>query len=191
MIGARFSIHPMTDGYIPIILGAVRELQELPLETEAADVSTFVHGEENKLFEGLHAAFARAIACPEHIAINLMLSRGCPGEPGEDVCDPEASTSEPATTLANPSSLPPVSCQFSLYPLGSSGYMDAIYEEIAQAGRANGLEVTPEHLCTRLEGTLSAVLGQLRTAFDRAADVTPHVVIHANLSVNSPTPKSS
>lgn len=188
MIGARFSIHPMTDRFVPIILGAVRELDEFPLEREGGDISTFVHGEENMLFDGLYATFATAISCPEHTVVNLTLSRGCPGEPGEDVCDPVASRGQEAKVLEGAAQpLPRVACQFSLYPMGSNGYMDAIYDEITAAGKENGLEVTPEHLCTRLDGSLDAVLGQLRTAFDRAAEVTDHVVIHAILSVNSPT----
>lgn len=188
MIGARFSLHPMTDAFEPIILGAVAGLDEAPLRRESDDVSTYVSGEENALFGALRSTFAEACrrADQHHLAINLTLSRGCPGEPGEDVCDPTATDNANGPAGAQGSdALPRVACQFSLYPMGTDGYMNAIYEEIAKGGE--GVEVTPQHLCTRLEGRLDAVLAQLRNAFDRAADVTPHVVIHANLSVNSPT----
>lgn len=187
MIGARFSLYPMTDAYVPCILEALKTLDGTALEHETDDVSTFLSGEENLLFETLTTTFQELIASGEHVAVSLLLSRGCPGEPGEDLCDPVATPSQAEALLDAHDTGPDVACQFSLYPLGVGGYMDAIYAEITEAGRAAGLEVTPQHLCTRLYGPLTAVMGQLRRAFDRTAEVTPHVVIHATLSANSPS----
>lgn len=187
MIGARFSLYPMTDAYVPHIVGVLKHLGDVGLERETDDVSTFLSGEENLLFETLTFMFRELVVSGEHVAVNLLLSRGCPGEPGEDVCDPVPTASQTALALNTPGGDPEVACQFSLYPLGVSSYMDAIYAEITAAAKAAGLEVTPQHFCTRLGGSLSVVMAQLRTAFDRAAEVTPHVVIHATLSANSPT----
>lgn len=187
MIGARFSLYPMTDAYVPRILEALKTLDGVPLERETDDVSTFISGEENLLFETLTATFGAVVASGEHAAVSLLLSRGCPGEPGEDLCDPVATTSQAEAPTAAQGTGPDIACQFSLYPLGVGGYMDAIYAEITEAGRAAGLEVTPQHLCTRLYGPLTVVMTQLRRAFDRTAEVTPHVVIHATLSANSPS----
>lgn len=189
MIGARFSLYPMTDAYVPRILEALKTLDGTALERETDDVSTFLSGEENLLFKTLTTTFQELIASGEHAAVSLLLSRGCPGEPGKDLCDPVATPSQAEALLDTQGTGPDVACQFSLYPLGVGGYMDAIYAEITEAGRAAGLEVTPQHLCTRLYGPLTAVMGQLRRAFDRTAEVTPHVVIHATLSANSPSPQ--
>lgn len=191
MIGARFSLYPMTDRFAPIILDAVEALDNAPLQREIDDVSTYVSGEENALFDALHATFSRAWdgVGKDHLVMSLTLSRGCPGEPGEDVCDPTAARSEPPAERQDESgSAAKVACQFSLYPMGTASYMDAIYGEIELGTET--VDVTPQHLCTRLEGPLAAVLGQLRTAFDRVAELTPHVVIHATLSVNSPTTRA-
>lgn len=189
MIGARFSLYPLTDAYVPHIMGVLKTLEDTALERETDDVSTFLSGEENLLFETLTTIFQEFVASGEHVAVSLLLSRGCPGEPGEDRCDPVATASQAEGLPDAYSTDPEIACQFSLYPLGVNGYMDAIYAEITEAGRAAGLVVTPQHLCTRLYGPLTAVMTQLRRAFDRAAVVTPHVVIHATLSANSPSPQ--
>lgn len=194
MIGARFSLYPMTNDFVPIILCAVEVLDAFPLERESDDISTFLSGEENTLFEALHATFAKASASlgQEHLVMSLTLSRGCPGEPGEDICDPVPAESQIVNAQRDgEGQQPQIACQFSLYPMGESGYMDAIYEEIEASTATDGVKTTPQHLCTRLEGSLAAVLGQLRETFDRVATLTPHVVIHATLSVNSPTVKST
>lgn len=189
MIGARFSLYAMSNGFVEQILGALGPLEGAALERETDDVSTYLSGEENALFGALTNVFGAFVGGEDHVAISLLLSRGCPGEPGADICDPVATASQTAAPFDGPGGQHPVACQFSLYPLGVSGYMDAIYAEIHAAAEAAGLTVTPQHFCTRLEGPLALVMGQLRTAFDRAAEASAHVVIHATLSANSPSPR--
>lgn len=186
MIGARFALYPITADFVPVILKALEAMSEFPLERQTDDVSTFLSGEEGVLFRALAAAFEQASAGGEHVVMSLTLSRGCPGEPGEDRCDP--TPAHAAAERPEPRALgPQVACQFSLYPLGLAGYMEVIYQQIAAAQRSDAVKAVPQHFCTRLEGPLAAVLGQLRAAFDQAAVHTPHVVIHATISANSPT----
>lgn len=187
MIGARFPLYPMTDAFVPRILGALEGLEGAPLERETDDVSTFLSGEENDLFGALERVFERAARPGEHVAMSLLLSRGCPGEPGEDLCDPAASPAQIPENRVSAEDAPTIACQFSLYPLGGNGYMQTIYAEIEAAQTEAGLTVTPQHLCTRLEGPLPRVFALLRRAFDKAAEGTPHVVIHATLSAHSPS----
>ena len=80
---------------------------------------------------------------------------------------------------------PRVSCLFALYPLGTEGHMDTIYEAIDRAKRDGHVTVTPVHFATRLEGRLTHVLRVMRAAFDQAD--AQHVVIHATISTGSPT----
>src|SRR5881628_2892256 len=51
--GARFSLYPMTERYIPIILEAVKGLHETGLEVETDDVSTFLGGDRSRVFDEL------------------------------------------------------------------------------------------------------------------------------------------
>lgn len=187
MIGARFSLYAMSDDFIDPILGSLGALEGTGLERDTDDVSTYVSGEENELFAALTTVFGVFIDRDEHVAIGLLLSRGCPGEPGADTCNPTITIDQQAKLLKVPGGQRQVACQFSLYPLGSHSYMDAIYTEIHAAAKAAGLKVTPQHFCTRLQGTLWQVMNQLCTAFDRAVEATPHVVIHATLAANSPS----
>jgi uncharacterized protein YqgV (UPF0045/DUF77 family) len=78
-----------------------------------------------------------------------------------------------------------VSCLFALYPLGTDGHMDTIYEAIDRAKRDGHVTVTPVHFATRVDGRLDDVLRVIRAAFDQAG--AQHVVVHATISSGSPT----
>src|SRR5438552_1530114 len=152
MIGVRFSLYPMRDDFVPLILSAVEGLDRLGVEVEIDDVSTCLLGEEPNLFEALRVAFGRAACTGAHVVLSASFSAGCPGEPEGDVCVPRAydgpsggeeGWSEEAYRMPEL-----VSAQFALYPLGVSGYMDAIYAEIDSARRAGVGKVVGRHLCT-------------------------------------------
>lgn len=81
-----------------------------------------------------------------------------------------------------------VVCQFALYPMGISHYMDVIYREV-EGARKSGVTTKSEHFCTRLEGELGEVFAALRRAFDGAERDAKHVVLVATLSKGSPTKK--
>ena len=51
--GARFSLYPMTDRYVPVILGAIDKLAASDLEVETDDVSTFIKGDRNAVWATL------------------------------------------------------------------------------------------------------------------------------------------
>ena len=97
--GARFSLYPMTDRFVPVILDALQALPEQGLEVETDDVSTFLGGHPDTVFGALEGAFARAAASGEHVVMSVLLSRGCPGE---EVCDPGAAGPAPAAPPAPP-----------------------------------------------------------------------------------------
>src|SRR5438128_700754 len=78
--GARFSLYPMTERYVPIILEAINGLQETGLEVETDDVSTFLGGDRNRVFAELARVFAAAARTGEHVVMTVLLSHGCPGE---------------------------------------------------------------------------------------------------------------
>ena len=82
-----------------------------------------------------------------------------------------------------------VSAQWSLYPLGSEGYMQLIYREIDRTKTA-GVFAKGAHFVSTLHGDLADVLGAIRTSFDAACADTGHVVAHATLSANSPSGRS-
>lgn len=81
----------------------------------------------------------------------------------------------------------PVACAWSLYPLGRTEYMEIIYREIAQTQLSSGLEASPSHYCSRLDGPASAIFAALRNAFEAVRKHVDHTVIHATLSKGSPS----
>lgn len=189
-IGCQFSLYPMTDRFVDVILGTVAELRDCPdLRVETDDLSTLIVGAPQALFLALERCFLTAAAAADHVVLNATFSRGCPGEPDDPICTPEAPAPR-AEALLDPATVPPagveVAAQFSLYPLGISHYMDVIYREI-EATKQAGTFDKGKNFCTRLEGDASRVFATLRAAFDRAATEAGHVVITATVSKGSPS----
>ena len=125
MIGVRFSLYPMRDDFVPLILNAVKDLDQLGVQVETDDVSTCLLGEEPSLFEALRVAFGRAACTGAHVVLSATFSAGCPGEPEGDVCVPRAydgPSGGEENWSAEAYRLPQaVAAQFALYPLGERG----------------------------------------------------------------------
>ncbi len=186
--GARFSLYPMTDRYVPVILDAIAGLRDTGLEVETDDVSTFIGGDRERVFGELERVFAAAARSGEHVVMTLLLSHGCPGE---TFCEATGEVQAPGS--ARPSERKSgvvVSAQWSLYPLGVPRYMDVIYREIARTKTA-GVFGRGAHFVSALHGDLANVLGAIRASFDAACADVGHVVAHATISANSPTGRST
>jgi len=186
--GARFSLYPMTDRYARVILDAIKGLRDTGLEVETDDVSTFIGGDRDRVFGELARVFAAAARTGEHVVMTVQLSHGCPGE---TYCDATGEVRVPAPAAAEgEKSGVAVSAQWSLYPLGSDGYMDVIYREIGRTKQA-GVFAKGAHFVSGLRGDLTDVVGAIRASFDAACADAGHVVAHATVSANSPTGRSS
>jgi uncharacterized protein YqgV (UPF0045/DUF77 family) len=74
--GARFSLYPMTDRFVPVILHAIQGLRESGLEVETDDVSTFLGGNQAAVLAALERAFGRAARSGEHVVMTALLSYG-------------------------------------------------------------------------------------------------------------------
>ncbi len=74
--GARFSLYPMTDRYVPVILHAIAGLDKTGLEVETDDVSTFLGGDQATVFAAQERAFTRAAQGGDHIVMTVLLSYG-------------------------------------------------------------------------------------------------------------------
>src|SRR5207245_11378102 len=137
-----------------------------------------------QVFAQLERIFASAARTGEHVAMTVLLSHGCPGE---TYCEATGQVRAPRTAAgATAKSGVTVGCQWSLYPLGTAGYMDVIYREIDRT-KKKGVFARGQHFVSALQGDLTDVLGALRESFDAACAEAGHVVAHATLSANSPT----
>ena len=89
--GAQFSIHAMSDNFVDVILGGVRALgspDDIRLETD--DISTLVVGTPQRVFEAMQSAYAESCRLGGHVVLQAHISRGCPGEPDDPLCRPQA-----------------------------------------------------------------------------------------------------
>jgi energy-coupling factor transport system substrate-specific component len=185
-VGMRVALHPMAEGFIDVILGALDEVDAGDLAVTTTDVSTLVMGPEPALARWLRdlvlAADRRADGA--HLVLNVLLSRGCPGAVR---CDPSAL---PALPAVDPVDRPPTglraAAHWALYPLGGEGHMAAI-ERAIDAAASPTLEVTPDRFVTRLDGDLAQVVGAAVDAWTAAGAVVPHVTSHLFLSIRSPS----
>jgi energy-coupling factor transport system substrate-specific component len=74
--GARFSLYPMTDRFVPVIMHAIQGLRETGLDVETDDVSTFIGGDMDLVFGTLEKTFARAASRGTHVVMTVLLSHG-------------------------------------------------------------------------------------------------------------------
>ncbi len=181
--GARFSLHPMTDAFVPVILGAIEGLSERGLEVESDDVSTYLGGDRDIVFSTLAECFARAARTGTHVVMTVLLSHGCPGE---EVCELPGLVPPGAARASLSRTGVLVSCQWSLYPLGDERYMALIEEAIAR-GKSDGVYATGRHFVSHLSGDLADVLSSVRRSFDATCERVGHVTAHLTVSANSPS----
>ncbi|HEX9269466.1 MAG TPA: YkoF family thiamine/hydroxymethylpyrimidine-binding protein [Candidatus Limnocylindria bacterium] len=185
--GARFSLYPMTDRYVPVILGAIDGLRDRGLEVQTDDVSTFLGGDRNVIWSELERVFAAAARTGEHVVMSVLVSHGCPGE---EICEIDPLTGTAEAAVDHPGTGVRVSGQWSLYPLGDPGYMDSIYRAI-DTTKSEDVFVAGRHFASHVAGDLGEVLQTLRRAFDAACGSTAHVAAHITLSANSPSTQST
>jgi len=186
-VGARFSLHPMTDGFADLILNALAETDDRGLEISTDDVSTHVRGPESDLLGYLVDVIGAVARTGVHTAAHVLLSRGCPGEVDCSVAGGTAHAPEQLPT--SPPAGVRAAAHWSLYPLDDgpdSDHMAGIYAAIDHA-RDLGVLTGSEHYATRLDGDLADVLAAVTGGWLLVGRDVRHVTSHVSLSLNSPT----
>jgi hypothetical protein len=199
-IGAQVSLYPMTSGFVDVILSGLEALaphrDRLRIETD--DVSTLMVGAPEPLFDAIRDLFAKAAKEPAHVTLHATISRGCPGEPDDELCRCETLAIGQSLQLAERAALAAaavkqapalgvgIDVQFSLYVLGQDRHMDEIYGCIDFL-KASGTFFRSKNFCTRLRGDAGAVFETVRQAFLRFGPVEGHVTIDLTASANSPS----
>ena len=184
--GCRFSLYPMTDKFVPVILDAIQELNRPGIKVETDDVSTCLIGVETNVFAALRDCLAKAAISGEHVVMSATFSKGCPGEGIVNLED----FAFPADTDLSPKagSELNVACQFSIYPLCNLDYMKIIYD-VVDITKDAGVYSGSVHFCTRLEGSIEKVFSALESAFKHTTERAGHTVMAVTLSCNSPSNK--
>lgn len=197
--GAQVSLYPMTDGFIDIILNSLKALDpwrdRLRIETD--DISTLIVGPPEVLFPALRDLYASAAATGVHVVLRATLSRGCPGEPDDPICQTGA-LANPTEPLAQrqaqaqsavadaPIKGQTADAQFSLYVMGAGDHMAEIMGCIGFL-KTSGSFDRSKNFCTRLTGDAGPVFATLQQAFCQFGPPNGHVTVDLTVSANSPS----
>ncbi len=191
-VGARVSLHPMTDQFEDIISGALDEVSATEaanrLQAQTGTISTLLRGREADLARYLVDLVAAATRrCHgTHLAALIQLSRGCPGEVScsgtGDAWVPGPLPEISATGVA-------AQAEWALYPLTGPGeraeHMEAITAAIDRA-RERGLVTDGGHFVTLLSGDLADIISLVTATWMQCGASVGHVVSHLSLAVNIP-----
>lgn len=197
--GAQISLYPMTDDFVGVIMSALGALdpyrERLRIETD--DISTLLVGTPDVVFAAMRDLFVAAAKSGEHCVLHATISRGCPGEPDDPICQtPELSgplapmdqrkAEALAAIAAAPLTEQVAAAQFSLYTLGIDRHMDEIYGCI-DVVKSSGTFEKSKNFCTKLRGDAGAVFATVGEAFLRFGPPAGHVTVDLTVSANSPS----
>ena len=182
--GVSFSVYPMSDQFVDIILAALKEVDTSKVWLKTDDVTTTVRGKIGHVFDVSKAIFLHAATTGKHVGYQATYSLGCPGDSAGDVFLAE---DEILMNVEHTKSIKQhIAAKFSLYPLGGGNYMDIIYEQIE--AMKEHVEVSPSHYSTRLQGEAIAIFDGLEKVFQATVEGgSNHTVMTVSISANSPS----
>ena len=182
--GCRFSLYPMTDDFVSIILGALEQTDTSAVWSQSDALSTVYRGRLPYVADAVQGLFVNAWKEGVHMALEGQFSKGCPGDTdGDSVLTREGEAPNQASTADKHF---PVLCKIALYPMGTPDYIDHIAKVWRMAEEA-GLNPTTIHYATRISGDVHDVFKYLEDICSLMQDSVPHYILHFTLSVNSPT----
>lgn len=183
---AQFTLFPMSDGFVDIILGALDEVDTSNVEMKTDNVNTEVRGTIEDIFDVMQAIFLHAAKTGEHVALSGTAAVGCPGGKSEKIqtaSDKLALNRETSAKIEQKAG-----AKFSLYPLGDADYMKKIEAQI-DLSTNSGVEVTPAQGATRLDGDVKEIFSILENCFANVSKVVSHTAMAFTVSANSPSEK--
>ena len=197
--GAQISLYPMTDDFVGVITSALGALDPYrnKLRIETDDIATLLVGPPEVLFPAMRDLFTAGARSGSHCVLSAAISRGCPGEPDDAICNsshfdgPVAPLAErQATALAAVQNAPDMGvlsvAQLSLYVLGQGNHMDEIYGCIDFLKQSGTFEKS-KHFATKLNGDTGALFATIEQAFCCFGPPQGHVTIDLTVSANSPS----
>ena len=168
--GCRFTLYPMTDKFIDIILGSLEKTDTSAVWSETDALSTVYRGKLPYVADAVKALFINAYQEGVHMAIEGQFSKGCPGDISGD------SKLEWEGEAPNKSSIQgkhfPVHCKLALYPMGDAEYIDEIAKGLTgSAGMALGAALYKSGVLTGAESDNAN-----KKAFDKQNGFLPFAI---------------
>lgn len=182
--GCRFSLSPMSDHYIDIILGAIGKVNTSKVWKMTDKLSTVYRGKRIHVLDAVKACFIQSYREGIHMTFEATISKGCPGDVEADafLAEDEVLLNEPEIGEIHF----PIICKISLYPMGVPNYMEYIANVV---NRAIDMDVYAgsSHYVTILEGDVQEVFRYFDEATRYCEKELSHYIFEITLSVNSPT----
>lgn len=182
--GCRFSLAPMSDKYIDIILGALDKVDTSKVWKDTDKLSTIYRGKKNHVLDSVKACFMHSYKEGIHMTMEGTISRGCPGDTDADSLLAEDDILMNESKLKNMNF--EVDCKISLYPMGVSNYMEYIANVVNNA-IDRGIYVKSAHYVTILRGYIHELFKFFEDTMEYCSEELSHYVMQFTLSVNSPT----
>ena len=184
IVGVNFTLSPMSDQFVDIILGAVGQVDLSNVWAQTTHVGTTYRGEQEAVFDALAACTLHAYQEGTHMSLHAMISQGCPGDVDSDYKAPESENKR-----VNAPSVADIHFdvlgQFSLYPLGQADYMSVIADAVNK-GIDRGVIKESAHYGTVLSGDVHEVFHYLEDVCRFVHERVSHYVIELTLHMNIP-----
>ena len=182
--GCRFSLSPMTDDFVDIILSSVSKVDTSKIWSRTDRLSTIYRGKRCHVIDALKACFVYSYRKDVHSTMEITLSKGCPGDTDAEshLADDDALLNE-----GNIADIHfPVASKISLYPMGISNYMQYI-ADVVNKSIALGIYDSSSHYATILKGDVQDLFSYFGWVAEYCEKRLSHYVFEITLSVNSPT----
>lgn len=181
--GCRFSLYPMSDRFVELILGAVRQADTSKVWQNTDALSTVYRGRRIHVLDAVRACFVRAFHEGVHMVMEATLSRGCPGDTQADafLAADDVLCNEPSAGAVHF----PVACKFSLYPMGVPDYMTHI-AHVVNLSVDRGLYAGSTHYVSLLRGDVQDIFRYFGEAAAYCEETVSHYIFEITMSVNSP-----
>lgn len=182
--GCRFSLSPMSDQYIDIILGAINKVDTSKVWKMTDKLSTVYRGKRIHVLDTLKACFVHSFREDIHMTMEATISKGCPGDIKADSLLSEDELLMNEVNIADYHF--PVTCKIALYPMGVNNYMEYIAKVVNNAIDRK-IYVESSHYATILEGDIHDIFDYFNDTTQYCDRELSHYVFEVTLSVNSPT----
>lgn len=184
LTGCRFSLSPMTDRYVEIILEAIGKVHAGKVWQMTDKLSTVYRGKRAHVLDTWKACFVHAWREGVHMTMEATISKGCPGDTDADsyLAEDDELLNEPEIQDIHF----PVSCKISLYPMGVEKYMEYIAKAV-NLSIDMGVYEKSAHYVTILEGDVQDLFRYFKAATASLEQELKHYILEVTLSVNSPT----
>lgn len=184
--GASFTLSPMSDNFVEVILGALRETDTSNVLMETDDVTTTVRGKVVHVFDVTKAICLHAAKTGKHVGFQATYSSGC-SEDGET--DAFLALDDVPRNLVNlEADNLFAAAKFALYPLSGGNFLETILAQID--AMKEHVTVSKSYYSTKLEGGLLDIFKGLEMAFQKTLDEgSSHTVMTVTISMNSPSHK--